>query len=278
VSVDALLAVVPADLRPALPRAALEGILAAMVEHELLEAPLGGRHVLSASTERAFARGRVHGNIDDDPGVDVVDRLTGDVIGRVASTRPGDGHVQLGGLARRPVHEAEGVLLTDAGHGLAPAKFRPRAAPALAVALGQAFAADLGAAPDELVQGRHGASIVVLHGLGAIGARFFADLVRERHGRARVLETTPMTLRLSAPLAEVPRPLPEDVPRFVGAREKWLARRLGMGPYHAKLPLDLRVAAVRGASPLDRVAAFLGRARLQERPLEEEVPGFWGDL
>ena len=279
VTAEDLRATLPDDVRAGLPVDAPEQILGAMVEHEMLEAPLAGRHVLAARTEAAYEMGRVHGNIDDDPNVQVVDRLTGDVIGEVARSRPGNRErVQLGGRSRRPVREIDGRLLTDASGAEGPARFRPRSAPALTFAFGRAFASDLGVAPDELVQGRLGTRTVLLHGLGALGGLFLSERVKASVGKDAVLGTTPMVLVLSVPLTEMPRPSEADVVRHVRAHEKRLARVLGMGPYHRKLPVELRLASVRRCSPLDAVASFLRDARLTIRPPSEDVPLFWSGL
>lgn len=278
VTKEALTRVLPRELRALLPAEAPGDVLDAMAERGLLEPPRGGRHVLAGGWEKRYEAGRLHGNIDDKGGMEVIDRLTGDVVGEVAPRGPADpSTLELSGRGRRAVRESEGRLLTDATRHAEPARFRPRGVPALGFRLARAFAEDLGAPPGVLLQRRVGSDVVLLHGLGATGALLLRDLLTARGEGSRVRRASPMVIVLSQPLADLPRPKEAQLARWVGEREEDLARLHAMGPYHATLPAAIRRHAVRSACHVDGPAALLREAPL-ETDLTTEVPGFWAGL
>lgn len=271
---ERLAAVVPPALAAEWPPTLIDDVLAGAVAAGLLEAPLSGRHVLGPSAERRWHRGEVHGNIGDEGGTEVFDRLTGDLLG--TSERPEraeDGPLKLGGRARRVALVTSDRVLTDAVGGEAPARFRPRPAPPLGFALARAWAEARGAALDALLQWPEGGATRVLHGLGAHGGALLADCIRAARPDDRpdpVFEVDAMTLGLSRPLDGVPPATDDHARRFVAAHEKSLARSLGMGPYHRHLPTPLRREAVLRASPLRAVCAYLATARVVT--LEQPAP------
>ncbi len=268
--------IIPPALRSELPADTAPLILERLESAGFLERAPGGRYVLTERAERRYAAGRLHGNIQSLEGVDVVDRLTGDVVGAIA---PGaePAAVRLGGRGRRAVAVRERAILTDVTAGGGPARFIPRGIPAVSFALARALASELGAGAQEVLQGHIGNVHVVVHGLGTAGGALFAHFVAEAVGQARLRRVTPFTLVLTAPLADLPRPRPEEVARVVGERERRLAVLCGMGPYHRHLPTELRRVALQRAADLDGVARFLGQAALVTAP-GAEAPPVWLEL
>ena len=226
--------------------------------------------MLTERTERRYAAGRLHGNIQSLEGVDVVDRLTGDVVGAIARG-PEPSALRLGGRGRQAVAERGRAILTDVIAGGGPARFIPRGIPPVSFALARAVASEFSAGEREVIEGCIGNAHVVLHGLGTAGGTLFAHLVAEVLGKARLQRVTPFTLVLSAPLAELPRPGPEAVARVVAERERRLAALCGMGPYHRHLPVELRRTALARAADLDGVARFLTQAALTTAPAAQPV-------
>ncbi len=278
VTAGALRAAVPEDLARGLPEDASGRILDAMAEKGLFEPPRGGHYVLAAGPESRYEAGRLHGNLDPDSSMQVVDRLTGDVVGSVAPwATERAGSLQLAGRGRRTIRASDGRLLTDTRGRAASATFTPRRVPAMGQRLARALVESLGVPPGVVLQTRLGDEVLLLHGLGASGVLLLRALIEPRLGRSLAGRATPLTLRLPAPLDALPRPTETDVARLVVTHEKSLARLVGMGPYQAVLPPDLRRAAVRAASHLDDAAAFLSAARL-DGELLTEAPGFWGGL
>jgi ATP-dependent Lhr-like helicase len=276
VTSEALSRIIPPALLSEFPGDTASLILERLTSAGLLEHAPGGRYVLTERADRRYAAGRLHGNILSIEGVNVVDRLTGDVVGAIA---PGaePGAVRLGGRGRLAVAVRERAILTDVTEGGGPARFIPRGIPAVSFALARALASELGVGEKHVLQGRIGNVHVVLHGLGTAGAALLATLAAGVVGKARMRRVTPFTLILTAPLANLPRPGPEDVARVVSSRERRLAALCGMGPYHRYLPTALRRAALERAADLDGVARFLGQAALASAP-ESKAPPVWLEL
>lgn len=278
VTAKVLAEVLPVALRPGFRADVTARILEAMVEEDLFEPPRGGRYVLAESSERQYEAGRVHGNIEPDAAIEVLDRLTGDIVGTIAPRAAADpSSLQLGGQGWRAVRESEGRLLTDATREASPVRFTPRRVPAMGHCLARAFAEALGAPAGIILQGRVGADVVLLHGLGAAGMVLLRAGLEQRHGKSFVRRASPMVFLLGAPFENLPRPSEAEVSRLVAHHEKTLAGLYGLGPYHRVLPADIRRAAVRAASHIDEAARFLREARLGT-DLEEEAPAFWRAL
>jgi ATP-dependent Lhr-like helicase len=275
---ERLKAVVPPAIEQTLPGDWAGALLEKMVGADLLERAPAHRYVLGEGAEQRYAAGRLHGNIAAVPEMDVVDRLTGGVVGRVAiGGEPVRDTLRLGGHGRRPVAAREGQVLTDVVSRAGPARFPRRGVPPVPFALARAIAAQLGADAGQVLFGRSGAHFVVLHGLGTTGALLLGQLTADALSKRRVLRVTPFTLRLAAPPRKLPQPGPPDLLRVLRQREHQLAALCAMGPYQRHLPVSLRRDAVRGAADLDGVAAFLARAELVEIS-SPEVPTTWLEL
>ncbi|MFQ5655491.1 MAG: helicase-related protein, partial [Planctomycetota bacterium] len=273
VTAEELSAVLPAALREKLPGAAVEEILEAMEEAELIERQGGGRYVLSEGQDRRYQRGVLHSNLESEPQMTVIDRITGDAIGVVGGELE-ERDLRIGGSARRLAHRDRERLLTDAGRGGDAARFATRGFAGVSLALARRVAEELGAAESRILERRSPEGTILLHGLGTAGAFLLEHCLGMTGRSGKITKVTPYTLRISKEIAELPRPAEADVAAVVSGREKELARSSALGPYHRHLPPKLRTAALRAASGLDLAAEWLQSAGL-ERHDDEPAPRAW---
>jgi len=275
VTAGALRAALPPELRASAAGEDVDEILFAAATAGLFEPPRSGRFVLAEGTERSYDLGTLHSSFTSPPEKDVVDRMTGEVIGRAAL---GDESrkMSLGGRGRKVVLEDRDRILVDTWQGSGPTKFATHGSPSLAFRTARGIAVHLGIKSEEIVQAPCERGTVLLHGLGTAGALLLADALVQEHGRGLVRDAGALVAVLREPLETLPAPTPEDVAELVAKRELTLARAAAMGRHHPVMPRDVRVEAVRHATRLDDVAHFLRGARLVTR--EEEAPAFWADL
>ncbi len=238
-----------------------EEILVAMAEAEYLEPSSGGRFVLGEDRERRYDRGSLHSNIDDEITQDVVDRMTGDVIGHL-DTQETQSKLGLSGEGREVVMRRAGRILTDRTGPEEAARFASRGAPTCSFAQGRAVAQRVGAAHHDLVLGEGLGSVFLLHGLGSVGGLWLHQAVEHLYGRGFVERSTPYVLRLRGPIDALPPSDAAAFERFVAQHEPKLAAIAAMGPYHAVLPEALRRRAVAPAAELPGLMTFLQTARL----------------
>jgi ATP-dependent helicase Lhr and Lhr-like helicase len=244
------------ELAPTGPRKLLD----ALVKAELLEPPRSGRYVLAADADRRYQRGVLHSNIGNALASEVVDRLTGDVVGYVELVE--DHHLNLGGGGRKVVRSDPGRILTDrVGQGKTP-QFAPKGKPCCGLAQARAVVQRVGLASNEVQQVQVAGSTLLLHGLGDVGGLMLTQALKKQHGTACVERSSPYVIHLTGPLTDIPRPSDSEAANFVTTHEGQLARRLAMGPWHRHLPVELRCQSTYRASGLDRVCALLATAEL----------------
>lgn len=260
---------VPPDVLAELGRGACEAILRNMVEAEFCESRGADRFVASESAEHRYHNGTLHSNIDDVPGVDVIDRLTGEVVGMIGGvdTR----RIEVGGRNRQVVKTTEDRILTDASRGGSPARFRPSGSPTVSFGFGRAVVESLGVDEDAVGIVRIAGTAILLHGFGTIGLLLLLDRLRNTRGAPSIREESPYTMLLSGPPAGIPECIEPQLAAFVEKRVAGLAKLLQMGPWSKAVPEDLHRRAVRRLSGLDEVTEFMARARVQviEEPGEE---------
>lgn len=253
-------AIVPAGLRGELGPSFGARLLAAMHEAELVERSGPGRFVPTESIELRYEQGTLHSNIDDEATIEVVDRITGDIVGHVqgVDTR----RIELGGRNRDVVHHRGDRILTDATRGGRPARFRSGGSPSISLALGRAVVEGLGVQRARIgvleVDGR----VVLVHGLGTIGSLFWFDLLARRSDTSSD-DNGPYVTRVLRTPSPLPRPTSEDVERFVADHLRQLARLTSSGPWSHGVPESLQRAALQRMTGLDEVAAWLQQAELQ---------------
>ena len=263
---------VPVDIMQELGANSAASLLDQMVASDLLERAGADRFVATEEIETRYNRGSLHGNIADGPSVSVVDRMTGDIIGRIQSADTQK--IEVAGMNRHIVKGAGERILTDAaGAGAAPARFRSSASPSTSFLLGRAVVTGLmgggagkGLAPHEqdgqliyaLDQGPH---TMLVHGLGTVGSLLFAHQVGRK---ARVVENNAYCTTITGGLVELPRPTGVQVQSFVKERIADLAKLASAGPWERGVPSSMREEAVRRICGVDQVAAFMQIARLVE--------------
>ena len=267
-----LAAAVPADLWEAMAPVGPRELLDALVTAKLLESPRSGRYVLAEATDQRWQQGTLHSNIGDALASEVVDRLTGDVVGYVEILE--DRQLNLGGGARKVVRSEPGRILTDrVGRGKTP-QFAPKGKPCCGLAQARAVVERLGLAGDEIRQVPHTGSTLLVHGLGTVGALMLTRTLKDQHGAASVSRSSPYVIHLTRPIDDIPRPSDRAVVDFVNAHEKQLARLLAMGPWHRDLPKELRRQSTLQASGLERVRALLAQAKLTTTDLDNPAVEF----
>ncbi len=275
VTAGALRAVLPPELKEAAAGRDVDEILFAAATAGLFEPPRSGRFVLAEKMERAYDLGTLHSSFAAPPEKDVVDRMTGEVIGRMAQNEESR-KMSLGGRGRRVILEDRDRILVDTFGGSGPTKFATHGRPSLAFRTARGIAGHLGIGPGEIVQAPCERGTVLLHGLGTAGALLLADALVAEHGRGLVRDAGALAAILREPLDALPTPTPEDVAELITRRELTLAKAAAMGRHHPVLPRDVRVEAVRHATRLDDVAHFLREARLVTRT--DPAPSFWAEL
>ncbi len=253
---------IPSDIAPLLGPGFSQKLFAAMLDAGLLERAGPGRYVASEPIERRFERGELHGNIDESPSGEVVDRLTGDVVGHIETfdTR----RIELGGRDRTIIAHQGDRILTDAGRDGSPARFRPNAAPTVSLRQGRAIVEALGVPPGALVLVPCNGELHLLHGLGTIGSLLLSACLPA--ASAPVGESGAYSTCIAAPLEAMPAVTEEALSDLVSERAKSLARLTQAGPWRKGLPPDVHLAALRQMSGLDEVAAWLTAAHIVTWP------------
>ncbi len=261
-----LAAIVPTSLWEEMAPTGPGELLDALVKADLLEAPRSGRYVLAKTADQRWQQGTLHSNIGDTLASEVVDRLTGDVVGYVEIVE--EHRLNLGGGARKVVRSEPGRILTDrVGQAKTP-QFAPKGKPCCGLDQARTVVERLGLAGDEIRQLQRAGSTLLVHGLGTVGALYLARTLKDQHGAKSVSQSSPYVLHLAHPIGDLPRPSDQAAALFVHAHEKRLARLLAMGPWHRYLPSQLRRQSTLRASGLERVCALLAHAKLTATDLD----------
>jgi ATP-dependent Lhr-like helicase len=249
-----LVAIVPPALASELDSMVVDGLLDALVQAELLARSGSQRWVPTETIELRYERGTLHSNIDDDGGIEVVDRMTGDSIGHIGEA-PGR-KFGIGGSHRDLVGAVAGRLLTDAGDAAEPARYITRSGPVTSLRLGRAVAEALGAAPREILLLGSEPEWILLHGLGTAGAGLLASLLRDE-AKLPTVRSTAYACRISRPLDRLPRCSEAYLQAFLENQAPKLEARAQPGPWAKHLPMAVRTAFVRRALGFDEVRRFL---------------------
>jgi ATP-dependent Lhr-like helicase len=260
-------AALPPELLEELGPGACESILRCMVDADLLERSGRDRYVPGEIAEERYARGNLHSNIDDVPGVDVIDRMTGDIVGRVTSLD--SGHIEIGGRDRKIIKASDDRVLTDAAPGASPARFRPSASPSVSFTLARAVVESIGVSEGCLGVVAEAGTTILLHGLGTVGALFLVDAWKRHSVGGRVSAFSPYTLSITGAWPSADQTdqlfelLPEELDHFLRQRLAGLAKLVQVGPWQRVVPEALMLDSVQRSCGLDEVYSFLEGARLQ---------------
>ncbi|MFT5198259.1 MAG: ATP-dependent Lhr-like helicase [Planctomycetota bacterium] len=276
VTAGILHSMVPVELRELFSVEQCKAILDSMVQGEWLEVPRSGRYVLTESLEARYDYGTMHSNLDGARGVDVVDRLTGDVVGKM---RGGAGsQVAMGGAGRRVVQHQGDRILTDASKGGEGAQYETKGSPLTSFALGRALAEGLGAGPAEMLQVNEDGAVRLVHGLGTLGSLFLSALMVGEGFSYGAGKPSPVTLALPSPIEYIPLATPERMEQFLHSNQAQLVRLCGMGPYHNLLPDDLKRSSVAQVAQLQVIADFINAASVREAGFSDDFPAALSDL
>jgi ATP-dependent Lhr-like helicase len=261
------------------PRERLERLLQHLAKTgELLESSGKGRFVATEKCEQRWRRGSLHSNIADQGGLEVVDQLTGAVIGTVAKGELG-GSMKIGGRSRKVVAaDWDRVVVGGAVASRAP-RFATQGVTLVSRALARATGRRLGVMPNHwpMVHLDDGEVALFHFGGTAWGLLVAAALARRKtspEASVSPLETHrvgPFGLTTqAAQLARVPRLAVEDLRALVSERRASLAQVVAMGPYHRYLPDEEYDSALFDALAVEALATELERAELGPPP--NEVP------
>ena len=261
VRLEDLKRVLPPEILDELGEGACEALLERMVDKELLESAGSDRYVASEAIEQRYGRGSLHSNIDDPATVDVVDRITGEIVGTIAAAD--SRKIAVGGRDRRIVKTTDDRILTDAAEGANPARFRPSGSPSVSFELGRAVVESLGVATGSVGQVSIAGATVLLHGLGTVGSLFFLDRLAKMMGAGAVIDSSPYAVSLAGGSPRLPVVTEAAVEPFIKDKLGRLAKLTQAGPWRRGVPEDLLLASVRRGCGLDEVVGFLGGARIQ---------------
>ncbi|MEQ8764080.1 MAG: DEAD/DEAH box helicase [Planctomycetota bacterium] len=248
-------------------------LLHELAENALLEDEVSGRYVATESITARYETGKLHSNLGEGDATQIVDRLTGEVIGHFEGREEGDSdHMTLGGGGRRRVGNARrGRVLTDPTKINVPSQFSPRISPCCSFAQGRAVAKALGVEPLQIAQVILEATTLLIHGLGRIGGLLLAKAIKDRGGDRSLIGVTPYVIRSVRPIEHLPRPDAGEVLELVQSQRKRLAKLLSMGPWHRVLPVSLQEQSVLTASGLEQVRAFLEEATFEPEADPETI-------
>ena len=249
----------PAVLGPYGPQAAAELLTAARLAGALEKSP-GPALVPSEALLARHDRGLTHSCLEDEPGQEVIDRLTGDVLGRIEFGL--DNHVGIAGAARHIVHGQGGRLLSDASPGAEPARFQSRGAPRIGLALARATVEALGVPPDAIGSVPGVGRWHLLHGLGSVGVPFLIDQLRGLPGYREPLGMSAFTLTLPGPPPSPWRFSPLRWSPALADQAERLLELFGHNPRSERVPRDWLESTAHQGLGLDRLRAFLETCRL----------------
>lgn len=241
------------------PRAAAELLLGAGARGDLEPRP-GKSWVPSERLLGLHDRGLTHSCLEDEPGQEVVDRLTGDVLGRIEFGD--DDHVGIAGAARQIVHGQGGRLLSDASPGAEPARFQTRRGPSIGFALARATVEALGVPPDALGLAPGVGRWHLLHGLGSAALPMLLDQLRGLPGYREPIGQSAFSLTLTGPAPGPWRFSPLRFDRALEDHSKLWLELFGESPRSENLPRAWLLRAAREGLGLDALRAFLESCRL----------------
>lgn len=263
-----LLRSVPRDCWPSSDPAWEREALDEMVESGLLVRSGRGRWVHADEIERRWERGSVHSNISTTAGLEVVDRLTGDAVGRIQE--PSTKRLSIGGGARAVARVDRDRVLTDAARTADATYFKPSMGPSVSFALAREIVRELGVPDGAIGRIENQGAVLLVHGLGATGGRMLAELLTQGGVAVDLEELSPYTLPVRGGSAEALDRLPEVkdefVDLFVAERFESLEGRIGPGPFRRNVPRAWRERAARACAGIDEIVGLL--RTLDVRPFE----------
>lgn len=255
-------------LPPELAEGPMVAELPALLAHLAKERWLAGgpeRYRAGERLEAAWGRGRVHGNIEEEPGqVSLVDRDTRQVVGTVPRRAARQGRLRLGGRRLRVTGAggADRLLVADTRGSaqLAPGGRAGWILPGpLARDLARFVGIPEGVAPALLLPS---GDFAVLHFQGSLFAMALSALHAARKTPGLLGADGLVAVVQGEPEALFPALEPEELKAALRARAVRLARRLPGSPWDRELPRAMREAHLLRCFDSDRITQTLGSLRV----------------
>ena len=244
-------------------------LLEALAEYGAVERRGGKEYVLMEHVEQRFTAGSLHSNLDDESGIEVVDRMTGDTLGAVS--RIDTKRMGLAGAARRIAGGSERRILTDAAGSASPAKFQTRGGPRISFALAREVVRALGVPEDALALHKTEGAVRLLHGLGSAGAVVLGQLLDERGITMDRKSLGPFNLDVSGLKAGELTVEEGLLERCLNKSHARLEKMIGPGPWAKAVPELWRKETIRTAAGLDEVIAFLKKAQVIDLEANSDI-------
>jgi hypothetical protein len=259
-----------------------KSVISGLIEAQHLEASGSGRAIASDQTQQLYDEGKLHSNLAIEPTVSVIDRLTGEILG--TAEIPEFGRLHLAGGSRRIVKTEGQEVLTDGVGGDAPFQFGSKGSPLLSRALAretiESLCREFGRPidKDELPTFSFGNNLVILHGLGTLGSLLFALVLKHKHGRSSVLESSPLGVCLASQSITLPTFSLQALESRLTDSEAAFVKLTSLGPHHSTLPQSVRFRALRKILDLEGIADQLSAPRLVPLSVSAEVKDRWMSL
>ena len=262
VTAEVIAAALPESIRKTFDVPRLRTMLDHLVQRERLERGTHESYVLAEDSENRYDRGALHSNIDDDIATEVVDRVTGDVVGHVLT--PDESRLQLGGSGRHVVQGGAGRLLTDRSRDSSPAKFHSRGKPSVSFRQARRFVESIGVSKTAMYQFTEAGRVVLLHGLGTFGSLLLVDVLERTAKHGVVEDPGPYSLRLKTKLDDIPQIAADTCRAFVRGHVDKLARFASVGPFHRDLPEDIQIDSLTAIFGSDEIRRFIAAAHVED--------------
>jgi ATP-dependent Lhr-like helicase len=257
-------------------------ILEQMVEEEWLISGGRGRFVVGDRCERLWQRGLLHSNIDSTADVEVVDSLTGETLGNIATFTglgmpdgPSGSGIRMAGRGRQVLkRETDRIIVGRDSPGQSPT-FPTKGAPVTSMALAREMAIRLGIADGSWPVLICESGSMIFHFLGTAGGEILASAIKARTGSDALVARGPYAVVLAPDVQPfIPEIERDEIVEICHNHHRRLARVLGMGPYHHSLPADIAGDSVVEACQADGILDALTGAHLDELP-DEHPADLW---
>jgi hypothetical protein len=217
-----------------------------------------GRYEAGPLLTEAFERRHLHANLAGDaPTLEVVEHVTGRLLGHVQAREDQPERMTLGGRSRDVLGYGNGqIRVQQTGGEAEPSRFVPTGQQVMTFEMGRSLARHLGLGTDELPVLTTDRGPTVLHFLGSIAGELLARHLRHVLGWP-VARGAALALHLDGPLpTETPPPVRgSELNAAIPAIGGRLARLAAAGRHHRRLPESWQRASLRSLISADRVAA-----------------------
>lgn len=260
------------DVRAAIPPEILEReapelvekLLASLADRGCLEKVPLGRYVPSEKIEREYELGRLHSNIAEQSGFEVIDRLSGVSLGRVAGFSGNQASV--GGSSRRIAAIQGERILTDASVGAVGPKFMSRGRASVSLAFAREIVQTLGVPQGKLGLVRSNGVLRLVHGLGTFGGYLLGKgLIPGIVPRAKN-QSGPFVTAIEEPKGELEAIAEQTQHLLVDKMERFLRADVGLGPWARGVDQAMLHRCLFEGSGIALICGYVGPGCLFELP------------